>query len=233
MNVNMDYTQERITMSERERSRYLGEYERAHQAFYERLAKLPEDDFRARFEMAHEATRNSWRTGTLLSPWTVRDVLRKQYSFAVPCDEALDTLASLGPVVEMGAGSGYWAYLLRKRGVDVQAYDKSPGKKNPYEFTKRWTGVVHGLPGKLKKRADRTLFLSWPDYNTSFASRCLEHYRGDTVVYIGEGWGGCTGDDAFHQMLERDWTEAKEIRIPQWDGLHDSFVVYKRGKEAT
>lgn len=30
------------------------------------------------------------------------------------------------PVVEMGAGTGYWAALLQQRGVDVVALDRHP-----------------------------------------------------------------------------------------------------------
>lgn len=212
---------------------YLTQYKIAHETFLERLAKLPEDDYRARFEATKNTTRDSWRYGSVCSSFTVRGELIKQFSFAIPNDEAIDALAALGPIIEMGAGSGYWAYLLRKRGVDVQAYDKHPGKTNHYQFTKRWTGVVHGLPGKLKKRADRALFLCWPNYNTDFASSCLWYYTGDTVAYIGEGRGGCTGDYAFHDALERDWTEVKAVHLPNWDGIHDDMYIYRRGRSVT
>ena len=48
------------------------------------------------------------------------------YSFATPTPPALDLLASLGDIVEVGAGTGYWAAALRARGVGVLAFDIAP-----------------------------------------------------------------------------------------------------------
>ena len=44
------------------------------------------------------------------------------------------------------------------------------------------------------------------------AARCLEHYTGQRLIYIGEGDGGCTADDQFHQMLEEHWEEVENHR---------------------
>ena len=49
--------------------------------------------------------------------------LRKFFSWAIPCEEALQTIKKYGPICEVGAGSGYWASLLADRGVDIEAYD--------------------------------------------------------------------------------------------------------------
>ncbi|CEG41978.1 uncharacterized protein PHALS_12285 [Plasmopara halstedii] len=46
-----------------------------------------------------------------------------KYSWAIPDERALQIIKHYGPIVEMGAGSGYWARLLQLRGVDVIAYD--------------------------------------------------------------------------------------------------------------
>ncbi|KAG7385694.1 hypothetical protein PHYPSEUDO_001148 [Phytophthora pseudosyringae] len=46
-----------------------------------------------------------------------------KYSWAIPDERALQILKHYGPIVEMGAGSGYWARLLQLRGVDLVAYD--------------------------------------------------------------------------------------------------------------
>uniref|UniRef100_A0AAV1UJU6 Uncharacterized protein n=1 Tax=Peronospora matthiolae TaxID=2874970 RepID=A0AAV1UJU6_9STRA len=46
-----------------------------------------------------------------------------RYSWAIPDERALQIIKHYGPIVEMGAGSGYWARLLQDRGVDVVAYD--------------------------------------------------------------------------------------------------------------
>lgn len=55
----------------------------------------------------------------------MRRVAIRDYAYAVPSAEALDVIAqeSGGRVVEVGAGTGYWAWLLSRRGVDVVAVD--------------------------------------------------------------------------------------------------------------
>ena len=53
----------------------------------------------------------------------IRDHLSRKYAFGVPGNDALDCLARYGPLVEIGAGTGYWARCLRERGVDIFAYD--------------------------------------------------------------------------------------------------------------
>jgi hypothetical protein len=37
---------------------------------------------------------------------------------------ALAAIARYAPIVEMGAGTGYWARCLRERGIDAVAYDE-------------------------------------------------------------------------------------------------------------
>ena len=152
------------------------------------------------------------------------------YSFAIPTDAALDVISKYAPIIEMGSGSGYWAHLLRQKGVDIMAYDKYPptSVKNPWRITKTWTGVLYGRPPKLKKHTNRSLFICWPPYNTPMGTECLKHYRGRHFIYIGESHYGCTGDDEFHQILEKEWDEIEEVRLPTWPAIHDYLVVYLR-----
>lgn len=55
--------------------------------------------------------------------------LRRSYAWSVPSRAALECIAHHSPhgVVEIGAGTGYWAHVLRSGcGVDVVAYDETP-----------------------------------------------------------------------------------------------------------
>ena len=60
------------------------------------------------------------------------------------------------------------------------------------------------------------------------AADCLKYYQGDTVLYVGEGCGGCTGDDNFHERLEDEFELIEEMEIPQWNGIHDWLYHYSR-----
>lgn len=164
-----------------------------------------------------------------------REAVKDRYSWAIPNEEALSAIAAVGPIVEIGAGAGYWAWLLREREVDVVAYDAcppSPQRQNRYHRTRESTfgDVLVGGPEDVMKHADRTLFLCWPPYEDPMAARALTLYLaagGKRLVYIGESPGGCTGDDAFHALVRERMTETRMVDIPQWFGVHDYLSIYK------
>lgn len=159
----------------------------------------------------------------------LRDQLVRKYAWAVPNAEAIATIVAYGPVVELGAGTGYWSMLAAAAGCDVVAHDVAPpGATNPYIGSDSWFDVRPGSVDVLVGHPDRTLLLCWPPYNTPFAHQAIEAYPGDTVIYVGEGWGGCTADDGFHEALATGWERAAHVRIPHWPGLHDSLAVYQR-----
>ena len=75
------------------------------------------------------------------------------------------------------------------------------------------------------------LVLCWPGYEDPMAVRALRAFRGGLLVYMGEGRGGCTADDAFFEELRGGWTLLYEDReagggvIP---GLDDAWQLYER-----
>lgn len=158
--------------------------------------------------------------------WCVR-----RYAFAIPTEAALATLARYSPIVELGAGTGYWAFLLRRRGVDCVAYDRAPPDRmaNPNRFQPlTWTDVEAGDVDVLTGHGDRALFLCWPSYRDPFAARALAAYTGATLLYIGEPAGGHTADDAFFEQLARDWLAVEHVAVPNWPGTRDALTVYRR-----
>lgn len=167
----------------------------------------------------------------------LRQVGISRYGFAIPDRRALLLIKRHSPngVVEIGAGSGYWANLLTKCDVPVVAYDPSTGKyRNGFKYGSHFEINVAPHDKALADGAhkEKTLLLSWPDYQDSWPSEALTLYKGDTVAYIGEGSGGCTGDDKFHEILENEWQEVADYVIPVWWGVHDRLYIFRRkGKE--
>jgi hypothetical protein len=51
------------------------------------------------------------------------DALREKFSWAVPSSQALNICQAFAPLVELGAGKGYWSHLLQSQGVDIIAVD--------------------------------------------------------------------------------------------------------------
>lgn len=169
------------------------------------------------------------------------------YAWAIPSQEAIEYLVSLGKIVEIGAGRGYWASLIIAAGGDVICYDENPPSpttennwapprvSEPFEYAGDiniekhvFTDVLAGGPEKAADHADRALLLCWPIYDSPMAYDCLRQYRGNLLIYVGEGRWGCTADDQFFDLLESEWEKIHLIAIPRWDNLGDNLVVYKR-----
>jgi hypothetical protein len=126
----------------------------------------------------------------------VLEPLQHCFAFAVPSTPALDAIAGLGcPVVELGAGTGYWAALLQGRGVDVLPLDHSPptptalNSSSNVFFHGTFTAVSAGCPADLAAHSDRALMLCWPynfEVDVAWDVECLDHWTGNTLVHIGE-----------------------------------------------
>jgi len=164
-----------------------------------------------------------------------RRELAARFSWAIPTEEALGVLARYAPLVEGGAGMGYWTALLQARGVDAVAYDLSPPgglAPNAYHTRSRkpWTRLHHGSSvTAVRRHRDRTLVLCWPPYEDDAASyAALRAYRGEVAIYIGEAGDGATGSVRFHRELDLNWTLVEQIDLPHWPRLRDRLMVYRR-----
>ena len=151
-----------------------------------------------------------------------RRELASLFSWAIPTDAALEVLSRYAPLIECGAGMGYWLALLRARGVDAIGYDR--------KVRRPWTAVRRALSVQAARRhPERTLVLCWPPYDDDAASyQALRAYRGDVVVHIGERDEGATGSVRFHRELALNWTLVEELELPHWPRLKDGVMVYRR-----
>ena len=160
-----------------------------------------------------------------------RPALVQRYSWALPTDAALEMVARYAPLVEMGAGGGYWSHLLRERGVDILAYDRERPHDDNYFSRHQWTRIDPGTPRVLRDHADRSLFLCWPPSRSAMATNCLKNWRGRHLVHVGE-WRISTGSPGFHDRLEAGFELVDKLSIPQWEGMYDMLTVWRR-KPAT
>lgn len=161
-----------------------------------------------------------------------REDLTKQYSWTITDPDSIEFVKQWSGqtgLIDPMAGTGYWSYILRQEGVDIVAYDKYPGS-NPWHQANDLHVPVRKLAAvsSIPKHPDRTLLLAWPPYDDNAGNRALTTYRGETVIYMGESWGGCTGNDAMHRRLDREWHEVDEHLPVTWEGLHDRITVYQR-----
>lgn len=175
-----------------------------------------------------------------------RNELCGTYAWSIPDPDSLQFVARVlgDSAVEIGAGTGYYASLLAQMGVDIICYDLYPPQhtgQNHYHSprNKKQDGLL-GITREVffdvragnhlmaAEHSDRTLFLCWPPYEDQMAYHTLQAYQGQRFVYIGEGEGGCTGDDAFFALLDEAWHLVESHTPVQWSGIHDVIEVYER-----
>lgn len=128
----------------------------------------------------------------LESPPKVGDeltALAVRFSYVLPEPQLLCVLRGLAPLVEIGAGTGYWAHRLRQALTDIIAFDQCPPggqRTNRYHpGAATWTSVLEGDQKVLAAHSDRTLFVCWPPLFSSLGD-CLSFYLGDTVAWLGD-----------------------------------------------
>lgn len=168
-----------------------------------------------------------------LQKW--RDICRDWpsliYSYAIPTPEALQVMKKYAPLVEIGAGTGYWIYLLKKMKVDIIGYDVTPltenGEQNEFHAnSKPFVNIAQGSSEKLLNHS-RTLFLCFPPPDSDMALDCLRKHKGDHFIHVGE-WFGFTGSLEFTKELLDKWTLIDQQNLPNWADTNYNMTVWKR-----
>ena len=171
----------------------------------------------------HRDPRTPLDARELLQPdWlALKSAIAGHFAWAVPTPEATAAIARHARrVIEIGCGSGYWAWQMRQVGIDVLAFDAAPPR-----FT--WTEVRRGTELEAAAHADRTLFLCWPPWASPMAANAVALSRAEHVVYVGE-WGGGCADARFFALLATLFEPVAAVALPQWYMRTDALTVFRR-----
>ncbi len=167
---------------------------------------------------------------------THRSEFVSEYSFTIPYYDILKKVASYSPIVEIGAGSGYWARCLSEFGADVIAYDSHPpGEHTPWEwqngnpwFEDSWYSIIKDDESAAAHHPDRTLFMAWPIPLNPMAYNALLNYKnagGKTIIFIGDPNPASSGDEFFYQMLY-EHKEIEQSYLYSWPGINEKLLIY-------
>jgi hypothetical protein len=165
-------------------------------------------------------------------------ILQTAYAYALPSPKTLQWMAKSSsgrPLIELGAGRGYWAAQLARQGLTIEAYDVEPPSlvRNPSFPAARgqrdaWYEVGNLEEFALRKASlgDGVLFLCWPPgWGNKMASESLidfEDAGGTEIIFIGEPQGGKTADDQFFELLSTRWRLAsQDLNFVSWWNLND------------
>lgn len=150
-----------------------------------------------------------------------RQELVDEYSWAVPTEAAVRYISAFESVLEVGAGTGYWAHLVEQHGGSVHPTDIDP-PDNTYAPVHEFAAADLG-----EEIQDGVVLLVWPPHDTDMASTTLS-YEPNHVLYVGETRGGCTADAEFFDTLDRRYGLVGKIEIPSYAGISDNFFHYAR-----
>lgn len=177
----------------------------------------------------------------------LRTVYTRKYGFVIVTKQLVWDLKKLlfkdSKVLEVMSGTGYLAMALRQEGVDIIPTDNMTWAG--FEGRKRWIDIenidaveaVH----KYAKDVDFVL-MSWPPYSEPIGYhvwlaiqeqvRNLE--KNIRLVLIGEGPGGCTGDDdlndGVYDYTDDELSEICNHHFAQFPGIHDDIAVVDLSK---
>ena len=160
-----------------------------------------------------------------LERYLLRQRLVAKYAWAIPSPQAIKLLIRHSPLVEMGAGTGYWAWLVRRAGGDIVAFDRypPPDPRNRWHAGQQpWTEVRPGGAHILARHGDRALFLCWPPEHEPMAVQSLAAYPGERLIYVGELRSG-----PIFEALD-GWEVVESLDLPRWESILDGLLVLRR-----
>jgi hypothetical protein len=185
-------------------------------------------------DVVHRGTTGRSSLNFLIEDWEMRDRFRHSVSWHIPTTDLVELIKSYSPVVSVGSGLAYTESIALEKGADILATDISPDEKNLWCTDGEFQMEVEKLDasGAVKKYFDRNVFMGWPPYDNPMAYEVVKAMEiGKFLVYVGEGHGGCTGNDEFFEYLYANFEEVEiEFSIPRWSGIYDGVQVFKKVK---
>ena len=131
--------------------------------------------------------------------------------------------------LEIGAGSGFLAAVI-KNNSSPSAYYATSTRDNWFTFNRNYTDVeeLNHNQALVKYPDAQVLILNWPTYGQLWAYETLCKFKGDTVIFSGEGNCGSTAEGCFFLELESNWDKQEYIPNIQWPMRDDGIYVYSR-----
>eukprot|EP00873_Tetraselmis_striata_P037874 jgi/Tetstr1/458138/TSEL_044630.t1 len=180
--------------------------------------------------------------------------LAEAHALNLPTSAALGLMARHGPLLEVGAGSGYWASLLAKMRVDIVAvssptwegrWNGQGGREEGEPLAAAggtapaFAGVAAGGPETVAAHPARTLVLMWPDYGGAggYGLAAVEAYTGEALLLVGE-WADCRPPGGpphgaafspeLQALVEERFERADTLPLPNWPGRAGRLMLFKR-----
>jgi hypothetical protein len=154
------------------------------------------------------------------------------------------SVPSTRPIVEIGSGNGYWAYMLQRMGLTVLPVDNAASA-----WRTTWvdsTIITDGISFLQKPPPthsqdvggagckDAILLLVYPQVSADFTGRVIRAYEGDYIVVAGtQNGNGFTGfmDETIATWMARErpqFERVVQIPLPSFAGKDEALFIFLR-----
>ncbi len=164
--------------------------------------------------------------------------LREKYAYSVLSPQILQQIAEHAPIVELGAGNGYNAWLLQQLGAETIAMDAFPVEEGknwffstsivglPTTSGSSFTSIIKGDSQSVVDYPEHTLLMIWPPRNP-MAFDALSAFKGNKIIVIGDKT--CCATSSFYQKMNSQWKLESTITTGSWDANHKEYMeIYVR-----
>ena len=138
-------------------------------------------------------------------------------------------------VLSIGSGCCLTEWFLKQYGIDIIATDSFTSHGTSVDKTFMPVEILSHLDAVAKYNISHdALLLCWPIYSTSMGYETIKAFKGDSLIFIGEAKGGCTGTDDMYAQLARDWKLLSKLYCPRWHttiAREEYIYIYTRNKE--
>lgn len=150
------------------------------------------------------------------------------YAFARLTPEAVAVIASHSPILEVGAGTGWWAAQLSNAGATVVATEPHVAHKR-----RTWHPMrVMRADDAARVWHDHALLMIWPSRDGdrtskgAWAHKAVKAYRGDTVIYVGDPEFVESASPALPEALTRGGFTATHVEhVGSWPQVMDDWLI--------
>ena len=135
--------------------------------------------------------------------------------------------------LEIMAGKGQLSYFLRKYGVKIKATDNFTWPEPTWFKDNHLSVEKLDCIEAIRKYGKQVEFIlcSWPYMDSTAYNSLIEMRKVNPkcrMIYIGEGYGGCTANNAFFDEINecnlKTFNRAV-YRYSSWEGIHDSILL--------
>lgn len=167
----------------------------------------------------------------------LRESMIGKFGFSLLSEPLVDELARqlrYSSVVEVGAGTGFLTRQLLDRKINITGLDIEETQTSSYHFHYKHAPIIPA-DGRtfLSHTHPQCVILSWPNYDSEFATEILQQLKfGQRLYYMGEWESGCTASDSFFDLLEQKatlhqkLTRSLQAHNLSWPAVHDKWCVF-------